>query len=230
MDGIPAFLLFGEAHLAALAMTLAGALGTAKVPPVATVSGTARALAFSLLLLVIIKPILYIGVYGEPWTTSLPLALCRINELLCIYLLLRHSYRTFEIAYFLSIGSISALLMPDLQLGFPDPRFILFFLSHSLSLLAILYAIFGFGFRPTLGSVGRVLGFLAIYTVLIAGVNLLLDANYLFLRQKPQGASVIDFFGPWPIYVIVLIALAIGLCFLCYLPFALLGTKSRKEG
>lgn len=229
MDGLPAFVLFGNAHIAALAITLACALGIARVPRVADVSQTARTLAFCLLALVIVKPILYIGVYGESWTTSLPLALCRINELLCIYLLLRQSYRTFEIAYFLTIGSISALLMPDLRVGFPDPRFVLFFLSHSLAVLAILYGIFGFGFRPTLRSVKRVLIFLGTYTAFIAGVNLLLDANYLFLRQKPEGASVLDFFGPWPVYVIVLIALAIGLCFLCYLPFAFLGAKARDE-
>ena len=54
----------------------------------------------------------------------------------------------------------------------------------------------------------------------MAGVNVLLDANYLFLREKPEGASILDALGPWPWYVIWLICLAMVLCFVCYLPFA----------
>jgi len=230
VEGLPDFILFGKAHSAAIVMTLAGCVGVVTLRPIgSTDAWFPRGLAIALLLLVISKPIVYVGVYDEPWTTSLPLALCRINEFLCIYMLFRRSYQTFEIAYFLSIGSISALLMPDLPVGFPDPRFVLFFLSHSLSLLAVLYAIVGFGFRPTLQSLKRVLVFLGVYTLVIAGVNLLLDSNYLFLRQKPAGASILDYLGPWPVYLIALILLAIVLCFLCYLPFAARGGKHRRQ-
>lgn len=230
MVGRPDFVLFGEAHLVALAVTIAACLVVSKAHHAPGLNRwLPKGIAFGLLSLVILKPILYIGVYGESWTTSLPLALCRINELLCIYLLLRHSYRAFEFAYFLSIGSISALLMPDLPVGFPDIRFVLFFLSHALALLAVLYGIVGFGFRPTLQSLRRALLFLGTYTLFIAGMNLLLDSNYLFLRQKPEGASILDFFGPWPVYLIVLILLAIVLCFLCYLPFAGSRALSRRK-
>jgi hypothetical integral membrane protein (TIGR02206 family) len=177
-------------------------------------------MALVLLLLVVLKPILFINIYDEPWGRSLPLDLCRINEFLCIYMLLARSYGAFEVAYFLMIGSVSALLMPDLHFGFRDPRFVLFFVSHGIAVLAVLYAIVGYGFRPTLRSVKRVLIFLGTYTLIIAGLNLVLDANYLFLREKPAGASVLDYMGPWPVYVIALFGLAIALCLLCYLPFA----------
>ena len=78
----------------------------------------------------------------------------------------------------------------------------------------------GVGFRPTLGSVGRVIVFLGTYTAAIAVINLLLDSNYLFLCRKPEGASILDFLGPWPIYVLALFAIAVVACFFCYLPFA----------
>lgn len=178
-------------------------------------------MAWSLLILAVTKPILYVGVYDQPLAQSIPLDLCRINEFFCAYLLLARSYRMFEIAYFLAIaGSTSALLMPDLLHGFPDPRFLSFFLSHGLSVLAVLYAVFGFGFRPTLGSVGRIILFLGLYTAAIALINLLLDSNYLFLCRKPEGASILDYLGPWPVYVLGLFTLAVVACFLCYLPFA----------
>ena len=120
----------------------------------------------------------------------------------------------------------AALLTPDLLYGFPDLRYLLFFISHGLSLLAVVYAIYGLQFRPTLRSVAVTLGFLAVYTLIIAGLNLLLDTNFLYLRQKPEGASVLDLFGPWPYYLIWMIGLAILLCLVCYLPFVL----NRKPG
>ncbi len=221
MEGFPEFVLFGKAHSFTLVLTFACGVAMVKARHADFADHRlTQGLALGLLLLVVFKPVLYVGIYGEHWTTSLPLALCRINEFLCVFMLLRRSYRTFEIAYFLSIGSISAVLMPDLAIGFPDPRFVLFFLSHGLSLLAVLYCIVFFDFRPTLRSLRKALLFLGIYTLFIAGMNFLLDSNYLFLREKPQGASVLDLFGPWPMYLIALIALAIVLCFICYLPFA----------
>ena len=226
---MPAFDLFGPSHLTALALTLLACVAMIRVSPTLVVSPIARAMAYALLVLVIVKPILYIFVYDWPWTNSLPLALCRINEFLVIYMLLKRSYRVFEIAYFLAIGSIFALLTPDLPVDFPDLRFLLFFVSHGLSVVAVLYGISGYGFRPTLRSVGRVFVFLASYTVLIAILNVLLDANYLFLMQKPEGASILDYLGPWPIYVFAMIGVAVVLCLLCYLPFAFFEPREQDD-
>jgi len=216
-----AFRIFGPDHLVVITLTVGLAIGMTRVSYRGEVSRTATALAAALLTLVILKPPLFVLVYGTPWTQGLPLDLCRISEIFCVFMLLGRNYRLFELAYFMAMaGSVSAILMPDLKFGFPDPRFSLFFLSHGLSVLAVLYAVFGYGFRPTLRSVGVVVAFLGLYTLFIAGVNLLLDANYLFLREKPQGASVIDYLGPWPWYVAGLIGIAIVACYLCYLPFA----------
>jgi hypothetical integral membrane protein (TIGR02206 family) len=221
MTEADAFRIFGPDHLAVLVLTIVLAFAMARVPYSAGVSRMAKGLAAILLTIILLKPPLFVLVYGIPWTQGLPLDLCRISEIFCVFMLLRRSYRFFELAYFLAMaGSVSAILMPDLQYGFPDLRFPLFFLSHGLSVLAVLYGVFGYGFRPTLRSVGVVVAFLGLYTMFIAGVNVLLDANYLFLREKPQGASVIDYLGPWPWYVGALIGIAIVACFLCYLPFA----------
>ncbi len=221
MTSSPTFELFGTAHLLVLTGTLALALLTARAPKRTDVGGLARSMAWVLLLTAVLKPILYLGIYEQPVAQSLPLNLCRINEFFCAYMLLARSYRIFEIAYFLSIaGSTSALLTPDLLQGFPDPRFVTFFLGHGLSVIAVFYAVFGFGFRPTLRSVGKIMVFLAAYTATIAAINLLLDSNYLFLSRKPEGASILNFLGPWPVYVLAMFAIAVIACLLCYLPFA----------
>jgi hypothetical integral membrane protein (TIGR02206 family) len=219
MNELP-FVLFGTTHLLALA-TIVGLCAAVVLRPPPPQDPIVRAAALVLLVLALVKPVVFIGIYGQPWQTSLPLDLCRINEFISVYMLLARSFRAFELAYFLAIaGSVAALITPDLQHGFPEPRFLMFFVSHGLSVVAVVYAIAGFGFRPTLRSVGITLVFLGLYTVAMAGVNVLLDANYLFLREKPEGASILDALGPWPWYVIWLICLAMVLCLVCYLPFA----------
>ena len=218
MTEVP-FTLFGSAHVAALLLILAGCLIVARWPPESG-SPLVRATGWTLIVIAVIKPFLFIFLFDLPWQSSLPLELCRINEALTGYLLLTRSYRVFEVAYFLSIaGSVIALLTPDLLHGFPDLRFLLFFVSHGLSVLAVVYAIAGFQFRPTLHSVGVTLAFLVIYALIMVFVNQLLDANYLFLREKPQGASILDLLGPWPYYLIWQVGLAVLVCLLCYLPF-----------
>ena len=230
MAEAPAFELFGTAHLLALAMTLALAVAISRAPDAATTTPLAKLMAFVLLLIVLTKPPMYVLVYEQPWTRSLPLDLCRINELFCVYMLLARSYRMFEVAYFLAMaGSLSAMLTPDLLHGFPDPRFLLFFASHGLSILAVLYAIFAYGFRPTRRSLAVIIIFLGAYTLLMAGVNLVLDSNYLFLCAKPAGASPLDYLGPWPWYVLGLISIAVVACVVCYLPFAFINSKAKAR-
>lgn len=222
------FVLFGSAHLTVLAVTLVLGLALSRLRPSETVTQQARVMAMLLLAVALLKPLLYIGIYDQPWSASLPLDLCRINEFFCVYLLWQRSFRTFEVAYFLAMaGSTIALLTPDLAHGFPDPRFLTFFFSHGLSVLAVLYAVFAYGFRPTLRSVGVVTVFLGAWTLLMVGVNQVFDTNYLFLREKPEGASVLDYLGPWPYYVFAQIVIAVVACFVCYLPFAFSQDEAR---
>lgn len=80
----------------------------------------------------------------------------------------------------------------------PDPLYLLFFVGHGLVLLAVMLPILAWQFRPRFVSVRIALAVTGAYAVLIAPPNYLLDANDLFLRANPEGASVLDVFGPWP--------------------------------
>jgi len=42
-------------------------------------------------------------------------------------------------------------------------------------------------------------------------VNLILDENYLYLRAKPHGDTLLDAFGAWPIYLVVVEGIALVL-------------------
>jgi hypothetical integral membrane protein (TIGR02206 family) len=219
------FRLFDPGHLVTLAVILAACLA---VRPVARASfriGWDRRLAMLVaavfVLLEIIKLWVFVEVFDFPVVQKLPLDLCRMNALLCAVMLVRRSYAVFEVTYFWTFaGSVAALLTPDLRQGFPHPFYMLFFFSHGLVLVAALFAIFAWDFAPRLRSVGKALLATALYATAILPLNYLLDANYLYLRAKPVRASVLDFFGPWPWYLLGLALLCVCMCLVCYAPFA----------
>jgi hypothetical integral membrane protein (TIGR02206 family) len=77
------------------------------------------------------------------------------------------------------------------------------------------------GYRPTWASFKRVVIWLNIYALIVTGINVLIGSNYLYTLQKPNSASLIDFLGPWPFYLLALELLALLLCLLLYLPWYL---------
>lgn len=224
------FVLFGAGHTGTLALigvlcVATGVLGRSRH----NTTLVARGLAAALIGQEVLKLYYFIGVADLSWQTNLPLHLCRVNELLCAVMLVARSYRVFEVSYFLAMaGSISAMLTPAIAYGPPAPEFLLFFAGHGLAVVAVVYAIFAFGFAPRLRSLFIALGATAVYAVLVAPLNFVLDANYLYLRAQPEPATVLALFGPWPYYLFALFGLAIVACGLAYAPFALAHALSRR--
>jgi hypothetical protein len=57
-----------------------------------------------------------------------------------------------------------------------------------------------------------------------------LGSNYLFIMRPPDTPSLIDMLGPWPWYILSLEAIALALCLLLYLPYALRDRRSAGGG
>ena len=168
-------------------------------------------------------PAVRAGVYGLPLQLHLPLHLCGMSVTLGAFMLWFRSYRLYEVLYFWGIGGpLVALLTPDVEQAFPHPVFLLFFLSHGLALLAVMFATLVMGFRPRLRSLLTAMAVTAAYALLIYPVNLLLGSNYLFLLAKPAQPSPLDWFGPWPWYLPGLVGMVAGALVMLYLPFAVI--------
>jgi len=169
--------------------------------------------------------------YDEPIGRYLPLHLCGASALLMSYVLVRRSYAGFEVGYFWGLGgSTQALLTPDIQAGFPTPVFLSFFIGHGLVIASVVFAIAAFRFQPTARSLLRTLWITLAYLAAIAPLNVLLDANYLYLRQKPEQPSIIDFLGPWPWYIATLVVVGAAICGALYAPFAIRDRLARRPG
>jgi len=98
--------------------------------------------------------------------------------------------------------SSQALITPDLNgPDFPSHSFLTFFALHLLIVWAI-YLTWGCGMRPDWRSYR-----FAVITTLAWGAftfifNTIAGTDYGFLNRKPLNASMLDFLGPWPFYVL----------------------------
>lgn len=154
--------------------------------------------------------------------TDLPLYLCSLMALLIPIFTYYRKYWMFEILVFWIIGgTFQAVITPDITNGFPSFDYFRYWIVHLGLLSIIFYFIFELKMKPTLKSVFK--SFLALqeYVVLMVGINYLLDANYFYLNEKPKSASLLDYFGEWPYYILVVQLILIPLFLVIYLPFRL---------
>ena len=55
---------------------------------------------------------------------------------------------------------------------------------------------------PRPGAVRRAFAATLAVAAAAATANLLTGGNYMWLREKPEAASLLDFMGPWPWYIV----------------------------
>ena len=160
---------------------------------------------------------------------NLPLHVCSISSWCTIYILLTRSFRVYEIIYFVGIaGAAQAVLTPDAGIyGLPHFRAIQTLALHGMIVIAMVYMTTIEGFRPTWSSVWKTVLVGNLYLLFVAGVNYLVGSNYMYTRNKPATASLLDILGPWPWYLLAGELVAFSLVLLLYMPFALADRRAR---
>jgi hypothetical integral membrane protein (TIGR02206 family) len=125
-----------------------------------------------------------------------------------------------ELTYFWGFGAVlQALVTPDLAEHFPDLRFVLFYLSHGAVVIAALLLTVGMRLAPTPRAVWRVFGITLGYTIAVGLIDVATGSNYMYLRAKPIGGSLLKFMGPWPWYVASGMLLALVMLVILDAPF-----------
>lgn len=227
------FQAFGAEHLAALAaiLTVSLALSLAAnrfAPPRAS-----RWIAAVLALVIAACKIAEIAWYARrevPWQWLLPLHLCDLAALILLPALLTRITLVRELAYFWgAAGTTQALLTPDLRDGFPDLDFWLFFVPHGLVIAGVCLLVGSLGFRPERGSILRVFLVTALACIPAGLANWRWETNYMYLREKPGAATLLDFMGPWPWYLLVLVPVSLAFLSLWYAPFWLRNRRVREQ-
>jgi len=153
------------------------------------------------------------------YKVDLPLSICNLFALLAPLLFWQPNFRRFEVIYFLVLcGTFQAMLTPDLYAGFPSYGYFKYWIVHGGLVILVIHHLLAFNLIPEAKSMLRTFVWLNIYMLVLIPVNLTLDANYFYLMEKPINPSILDYFGPWPFYVLVCEALAMGFFAVAYVP------------
>lgn len=160
----------------------------------------------------------------------IPLQLCDMALFATAWALWNGSAGASEVAYFWALaGSLQAVLTPDLSRGFPDPWSIKFFLVHCGVVLSAVYLAVTGRVQPTARSVWRMWALTNGYAAVAGMANWVWGTNYGYLARKPMQPSLLDYFGPWPWYIVGLEAAALVSFYIYYLPFVAARRWRLKE-
>lgn len=218
------FALFGASHVVVLALIGGAAcllIVVGRLWNVARLTATIRAALA--MFLIVCWAIWFLYVYAQGWisvATLLPMHLCDWATIAVVVTLLYPNQRSYELAYFWALsGTLQALLTPALTLDFPSPAFVLFFSLHGGVIASVLFLTLGIGMRPWPSSIPRVAAWSFAYLVAALAINALFRTNFGFLSAKPAEPSLLDYLGPWPIYIAEEVLLGAVLIALLYAPF-----------
>lgn len=216
------FEVYGFSHIAALVLTALFVLCIVLIGRRIAGRGSDRVLSVTLFLIILAGMGLKLGFNWYNGKPSYPMQLCDWAAILTMFVLVIPSNRVFEPAYFWGMGgTFQALITPDVKLDFPDIKFFTFFLLHCGAVAGVFYAIFVKKLTIAQGGVKRVFIISQFYILSAISVNYLTGANYGYLSKKPSSASLLDFLGPWPYYIIGIEAIGLLLFVILYLPFFL---------
>jgi hypothetical integral membrane protein (TIGR02206 family) len=167
------------------------------------------------------------GVPGATLAYSLPLQLCDTGVLVASLALWFRWQITVELTYFWGLaGSLQALLTPDLPQHFPTYPYFQYYIAHGGVVVAGLLLVAGLGRPPRPYAAIRVAGITILYAASVGAVDALTGADYMFLRSKPPGPTLLDLMGSWPWYIGEAALLAVVLFAILEAPFHLL----RRRG
>ena len=153
----------------------------------------------------------------------LPLHLCRFANLLLPFVMLRRNEFLFQILFYWGLsGMFQAIITPDIVQDFPHFHYFRFFIGHHLMIVALMYIIIVYKMKPTIEGLKNSFFGLNLFLVISFLTNILLDANYFWIMEKPPTGSLLDYMGPWPWYILTAEFLALAHFALAYFIFILL--------
>lgn len=216
---------FGFEHWLAIALIAAAAVGLVRLlrrePRAAARERVVRVgLAAFLTVGLLIALVDSLPLRGLDWIDILPLHFCDFAVLVAIVALVTRRQAVCELLYFWGLsGTVIAMLMPDVDRGFPDARCASFFALHGVVAISAAVVAFGMDVRPRPGANWRVFWFTNAYAALIAVIDWTAGENFLYLRAKPSQPSILDLMGPWPWYILAADALAWSIFRALMIPF-----------
>ena len=171
-------------------------------------------------------------IFENPWQRGLPLHMCDFSAYSILAYLFTKIRIFFVFAFFWGIlGAGFALLTPDVIYGFPYFEYIQSHIGHSFILIGVSYALQVDSQKVIASDPFKILAITTILLAAIYAVNSIIGrgANYWYVNFKPEGDSIMNWMRPEPYHMIDIYILAIVLCYLLYLTYALFNKKPLKN-
>jgi hypothetical integral membrane protein (TIGR02206 family) len=210
----PPFKTFGATHLATLALTAIVGVALAwlgqKLRGKPQQQWLSHGMAVGILLLQGSIQLVAMAPANFAWDSSLPLQLCDVAWIVAIPALWTYRSWAFGIVYYWGLtATVLAMVTPDLQSGFPSFQFFKFFFGHAIVVVAAIYLCWGVGLRPNWRLYRRVSALTIAYALVIYVLNGLLGVNYVYLNRPADPGTLLEYFGPYPMHVLVCTLIAL---------------------
>jgi len=167
---------------------------------------------------------------GADLASALPFQLCDAAIFIAAAALVLRTQLLVEVTYFWGLaGTIQAVITPDLPQHFPSFPFFQYYLAHGGIVAAALFLVVGLGQWPRRNAVLRVGLITILYALLVGAVDASSGVNYMYLRSKPQSASLLDLLGPWPFYIGWAVLVGLGLFLVLDAPFRWLHARRQEH-
>lgn len=140
---------------------------------------------------------------------SLPVHLSDILRLVAsVALITRWRWAVAATYYWGLTLNLQALLTPDVDWG-SAANLASYWSLHMLVMWAACHLTWGVGLHPTWRDLRRTVVITLAWAVGAYSVNTALGTNYGYVNAKPSGGSLLDFLGPWPVYLVVTVVLLV---------------------
>ncbi len=226
-ESLPTFQAFSAEHLVVIFLTITLPFALAALVRRSKSPGMERSIAHTLSAVLIgnyAVYLLFIRRWGDlPWQATLPMQMCDWAMVVIVITLASGNRRWFEVAYFWGIGgTLQAVLTPNLRAGFPDLRFLSFFVAHGGIIVSVVFLMLTRRMRPYPMSIVRAFLWSELYFLVALSIDLATGVNYGFLLHKPEAFSLLSFLSDnWALYLVQMHGLALAFFAVLYLPFAL---------
>ncbi len=135
---------------------------------------------------------------------SLPLHFSDGLRLATAVALITRSGWAIALSYFGGLTlNLQSVLTPDVTyFAAPPLELTMYWLLHMAVHLAPVALVWGLGYRPTWSGYGAAFALTVAWAGLALVGNAVTGANYGYLNRAPEGPSLLDVLGPWPLYLV----------------------------
>ena len=179
-------------------------LGRSQRRPWSSSRRTRRVLAAALTLAAVPNQVYVLAPDRFSPGSSLPLELCDLAWMAAIWALWSGRPTPTALTYFWGLTlTVQGILTPALGHVLGEPQYFVFWGKHLLVVWSALFLTLGLGRGPSWRDYRTTVAVTAIWAVVVSVIDRWVGANYGYLVRKPGSASLLDAFGPWPVYLFV---------------------------